>query len=122
MRGKRDIEDEEIGSRSFEVQRGRAVEMALAHLRHGLGNTWDLYLPEEIESMEWILGEAWAVLGSECWQRIGFSFATPEKVEELIVTGEKARNGHVVRLTAARRAARILTELPQPGNLPPSEK
>ncbi|MGE5623595.1 MAG: hypothetical protein ACM3UP_01065 [Methanocella sp.] len=115
MPRRRDIEEDEVGSRSFGVQCSRDVEAAVAHLRHGLGGDWSLLLPEETKALEWILREAWAVIGSRGWGRIGFSFATLEQVEEIAALGEKAQAGKIVRLAAAREVKRILAGLPPPG-------
>lgn len=119
MKRRREIDAEEVGSRSFEVQRSRAVETAIAHLRHGLGSGWDLYLPGELKTIQWILAEAWTVIGPRGWEQIGFSYATREQVCEIIAVGERAQSGQVVRLSAARRVASLLNALPRPGEVPP---
>lgn len=118
MPRKREIEEEAVGSRSFRVGRSRAVEAALAHLRHGLGAGWDLLRPEETSTLEWFLGETWAVVSPSAWNRIGFSYASSELVESLIDMGEQAQAGEVIRLAAARRAAALLSSLPSPGEAP----
>lgn len=121
MPSKRDIEEEEVGSRSFEVQCSRDVEAAVAHLRHGLAERWELFLPEEVKTLEWILREAWAVTGSRAWERIGFNYATPEQVEAIIALGERAQSGKIIRLAAAREVRHILSSLPAPGESPGSD-
>ncbi|MDI6871017.1 MAG: hypothetical protein QME79_06605 [Bacillota bacterium] len=118
MRRKHDIEEEEVGSRSYGVERSRAVEAAVARLRHGLKEQWGLFVPEELKALEWILGEAWAVTGSRGWEQIGFNYAPPELVEQLIALGEKAQAGELIRLSAAREAKRLLSQLPPPGEAP----
>lgn len=118
MRRRMDVGEEEVGSRSFGVHCSRAVEEAVAHLRHGLGDDWSLFLPEEIRVLEWILREAWAVIGSRRWEQIGFSYATLRQVEEIVALGEKAQAGKIIRLAAAREVKHILTDLPPPGDLP----
>lgn len=115
MRRKPDIDEEEVGSRSFEVHCSRDVEAALGRIRHGLGSRWKLFLPEEIATLEWMLRETWAITGSRAWQGIGFSYAGPELVEEIVAWGERARGGKTLRLVAARKVKCLLLALPPPG-------
>lgn len=118
MRRRNEIEEEEVGSRSFVVQRSRAVEEAMAHVRHGLGVRWDLFLPDELKSLEWILGEAWALMGSRAWEQVGFNQVTTDMVEAMISQAQAAEQGKVIRLTAARKVKRLLATLPPPGEAP----
>lgn len=119
MRRRRDVEEEKVGSRSFEVQRSRAVEMALARLRHGVEEHWELLLPEEIKALEWMLRETWAVVGTQAWKQIGFSRADPALVEEIIAVAEKALAGEELQLLAVRRVRNLLATLPPPGEAAP---
>src|SRR5690554_6710953 len=102
MRHKDQFSEEQVGLRTFKMQRARAVESAIGKIRHGLGTTWTLLLPEEIELLEWILGETWAMTNFRTWEGIGFSFSTPELVDSLIGLAQEIVTGKSIGLVAIR--------------------
>lgn len=70
---KPDITDEEIGIRSFQLRKGRAVERAMEKIRQKMARVWSEISPQDIELLQWALGETWALMGQYEWDRIYFS-------------------------------------------------
>lgn len=70
---KPDITDEEIGIRSFQLRKGRAVERAMEKIRQKMARRWAEIIPQDVELLQWALGETWALMGQYEWDRIYFS-------------------------------------------------
>jgi hypothetical protein len=68
-----DVTDEEIGMRTFQLRKARAVERAMERLRQGLKDNWALLSHAEIEALGWVLGELWAYVAREQWDELHFS-------------------------------------------------
>ena len=67
-----DVTDEDLGIRAFQIKRGKAVERAIELIRHGLGKSWSELTAEEIEELEWVLGELWAYVARAHWEDMRF--------------------------------------------------
>ena len=70
---KPDITDEEIGIRSFQLRKGRAVERAMDKIRQRMARKWPEIPSQDVELLKWALGETWALMGQYEWDRIYFS-------------------------------------------------
>lgn len=68
-----DVTDEEIGMRTFQLRKARAVERAIERLRKGLGGEWAKFTEPEIEAIGYALGELWAYIAHTEWDDLKFS-------------------------------------------------
>jgi hypothetical protein len=68
-----DVTDEEIGMRTFQIRKARAVERAMERLRQGLKDEWSYLSMAEIDALGWILGELWAYVARDEWEDLHFS-------------------------------------------------
>lgn len=68
-----EINDEEIGMRTFQLRKARAVERAMERLRGGMKNDWALLSHGEIEALGWVFGELWAYVARAEWDDLHFS-------------------------------------------------
>ncbi len=74
MNSKRpEVNDEEIGMRTFQLRKARAVERAMERLRAGMKADWSLLSHAEIEALGWIFGEVWAYVARAEWEELHFS-------------------------------------------------
>lgn len=71
-----DVNDEDVGRRTFQNRKSKAVERAVEHLRHGLGPQWSSFTEREIEDLEWLFGEVWAYIARAEWEELRFSALT----------------------------------------------
>lgn len=67
------VNDEEIGMRTFQLRKARAVERAMERLRQGMKADWALLSHGEIEALGWIFGELWAYVARADWEELHFS-------------------------------------------------
>jgi len=67
-----DVSDEDLGIRAFKVKRAKAVERAIDRIRHGLGESWTDLTEDEIEELEWVLGELWSFAVRAEWGALHF--------------------------------------------------
>lgn len=79
-----DVSDEEIGMRSFQLRKQKATELALEKIRFNLGSEWRNLNSEQIELLEWVLGEIWAFVARSEWEHIAFSELTFTDVSKII--------------------------------------
>ena len=68
-----DVTDEEIGMRTFQIRKARAVERAMDRMRQGLRGEWSLLSLAEVEALGWVLGELWAYVARDEWEDLHFS-------------------------------------------------
>jgi len=91
MYEKSDKHDEDLGIRAFQIKRGKAVERAIQLIRHGLGTAWSALTAEEIEELEWVLGELWAYIAHTSWDELHFGLLTMTDVVKLLTLGSQLR-------------------------------
>ena len=91
MYEKSDVHDEDLGIRAFQIKRGKAVERAIQLIRHGLGAQWSELTAEEIEELEWILGELWAYLAHTVWDDLHFGRLGMRDVVKVLMFGSQLR-------------------------------
>ena len=58
-----DVTDDERGRRIFQLHKERAVETAIEKIRHNPGSKWSAFSPEDIKTLNYILGETWVLSG-----------------------------------------------------------
>ena len=86
-----DVSDEDLGIRAFKLQKVKAVERAVQHIRHGLGATWSELTTEEIEELEWVLGEVWAYVPHNEWNGLPFGRLTLRDIIKILTLGSQLR-------------------------------
>lgn len=68
-----DVTSEEIGMRTYQLRRSRAVERAMERLRQGLRSDYAELSPSEVEALGWVFGELWAYVSRAEWDDLHFS-------------------------------------------------
>lgn len=81
---KPDVTDEDVGMRTFNLHKQKAVERAIEKIRHNLGREWIKLHEDEIEMLEWALGETWALMGFNEWGKITFSSLSLQNIDEIV--------------------------------------
>ena len=90
---KPDVNDEDIGMRTFQIRKSKAVERAIDHLRHGLGPEWNSFTEREVEELEWLFGEVWAYVRRAQWDELRFgSVSSGDAVKLLGLATELRRH------------------------------
>lgn len=86
-----DVTDEDIGIRAFHVKKAKAVERAKERIRHGLGASWTDLTADEIEELEWVLGELWAYVARADWDDLHFGRLTMHEIIKVLTLGSQLR-------------------------------
>ena len=86
-----DVSDEDLGIRAFHIKKAKAVERAIERLRHGLGDQWKELTSEEIEELEWVLGELWAYIARAKWDELRFGGLSMGDVIKILTLGSQMR-------------------------------
>jgi hypothetical protein len=99
-----DVTDEDLGMRTFQIQKAKAVERAVERLRAGLKSEWASLDTHEIEELEWMLGELWAYVARAEWQDLHFGLLSMRDVRSILKNGRDLRKH-------TRNAVDILTDV-----------
>ena len=86
-----DVNDENLGMRAFKVKRAKAVERAIQLIRHELGAQWAELTGEEIDELEWVLGELWAYVARADWDDLRFGRLTIRDIIRILTLGSQIR-------------------------------
>jgi hypothetical protein len=86
-----DVSDEDLGIRAFQIKKAKAVERAIQHIRHGLGPSWSELTAEEIDELEWVLGEEWAYVARADWDTMHFGHLTMRDIIKILTLGSQLR-------------------------------
>lgn len=100
------VSDEDLGIRAFQIRRAKAVERAIQLIRHAMGASWSELTEEEIEELEWVLGELWAYEARARWDDLHFSHFTIRDAVKILTLGSQMRRH-------ARNNIEILREVEQ---------
>lgn len=87
-----DINNEDLGIRSFQLQKSKAAERAMEKLRQKLSDVWNKLDPKDIEVLQWTIGEVWALIGRTEWEQIKFSSINFDAATKIIQIGKKIIN------------------------------
>jgi hypothetical protein len=79
-----EVTDEEIGMRTFQIRKARAVERAMERMRQGLKSEWSLFSLAEIEALGWVLGELWAYVARAEWEDLHFSKLKSADIRDIL--------------------------------------
>jgi len=86
-----DTNEEELGIRAFQIKKAKAVERAIQLIRHDLGAQWAELTGEEIEELEWVLGELWAYIARHDWDELRFGRLTMRDIIKILTFGSQMR-------------------------------
>jgi hypothetical protein len=86
-----DVTDEDIGIRAFKIKKAKAVERAVERMRYGLGPSWKDLNDQEIEELEWVLGELWAYIARSDWDSLRFGHLLMGDVIRILTFGSELR-------------------------------
>ena len=79
-----DVTDEDIGRRTVEIRRERAIERSLELMRKHLGGQWTQLSTRDVERLHWTLGEVWGHMTRPDWEAVSFSALTIDDVKALL--------------------------------------
>ncbi len=86
-----DVTDEDIGMRAFQIRKAKAVERAIERLRRALAGEWASFTNAEIEELEWVLGEVWAYVSRDQWDKLHFGKLTVHDSRVILGYGRELR-------------------------------
>ncbi len=101
---RRNVSSEDIGIRAFQIRKAKAVERAMDRLRHALKANWAQVSSPEIEEIEWVLGEVWAYVARDEWDKMRFGHLTMADLYRILSLGRQLRQH-------SRGSVEILTEV-----------
>lgn len=104
----KDVTDEEVGMRSFQLRKGRAVERAIEKIRQNLGNDWVKLNLHDIDVLQWVLGEVWAFFAHAEWDNLAFSSTSLEETKKIIQLGEDIINHKKIGSTGLEETYKII--------------
>jgi len=103
-----DVTNDERGRRIFQLHKERAVEMAMEKIRHNPKSGISEFSPQDIKTLNYILGETWVSVGRQIWQQSSFSRLTRKDLEEIISIGNDVKNKKVREETGIEKICGIL--------------
>ncbi|MDZ4065015.1 MAG: hypothetical protein U1E22_10165, partial [Coriobacteriia bacterium] len=89
MNNRPDVTDEDIGMRTFQIRKAKAVERAAERLRQGLKTSWQELTTHEIEELEWVLGELWAYIARDDWEHLRFGLLSMHDIRVILGFGRE---------------------------------
>jgi hypothetical protein len=108
-----DVTDEDIGRRTVEIRRARAVDRAIERLRKGLGTSWKQLTTRDVEKLRWGLGELWGYIPHAQWDDLRFSSLRLYDAKELLELCTELAGTHTTTAVLDKMAERVLSG-PQP--------
>jgi len=102
------VTSDERGRRIFQIHKERAVETAVAKIRQNLGSDWDALSQQEIQTLHYILGEAWVSVERSIWEQSAFTRLTRNDLEKIISIGNEVKSKNMREETAIDEICRIL--------------
>lgn len=85
------VSDEDLGIRAFQIKRAKAVERAIERIRQAMGPTWSDLNDEEIEELEWVLGELWSYVVRADWDDLRFGHLGMGDILRMLALGSQLR-------------------------------
>ena len=117
-----DVTDEDLGIRAFKIRKAKAVERAVQMIRHGLGGSWAELTTEEIEELEWVLGELWAYIARAHWDELKFGHITLSDIIKMLTLGSQLRRHARGNIEILREVDALVSAESQPSYQPPDEE
>jgi len=116
-----DVTDEDLGIRAFQIKRAKAVERAIQLIRHGIGASWNDLTTEEIEELEWVLGELWAYVARAHWDDLHFGHVTVRDIVKILTLGSQMRRHARGNIEILREVDAIISSDHVAYEAPPAE-
>ncbi len=106
-----DVDDEDLGIREFQIRKRRAVERAIEKIRHSKKKDWAQLDSDDIDVLEWALGETWAMMGFRQWEHIGFSLMDIPTAKQIVELGKLVLDNKKTGTHAVEEIQEILKNL-----------
>lgn len=103
-----DITNDERGRRIFQLHKEKAVETALDKIRHGLKSELAGFSPQDMQTLTYILGEAWVSVERHTWEQCSFTKLARKDLELIINIGNRLKNKKIREETALDEICSIL--------------
>jgi len=103
-----DVSADERGRRRFQIQKERAVETAVTKIRQKLGSDWAAFSLQDIQTLHYILGEAWVSITRSVWEQSAFTRLTRNELENIIRIGNEVKSNKIREETGINDVCRIL--------------
>lgn len=113
MERKPHLTDEDVGIQAFKLRKEKAVERAMEKIRRNLGRSFLQFTREDLEKLEWALGECWTMVGFYEWDKITFSSLQTEEIREIISIAEDIIKHRIKGKIGIEKVRSILTKKPQ---------
>ncbi len=113
MERKPDITDEDVGIQAFKLRKEKAVERAMEKIRRSLSRSFLQFTQEDLQNLEWALGECWTMIGFHEWDNIAFSSLKPEEISKIISITRDIFKDRIKGKTGIEKIRSILTKKPQ---------
>jgi hypothetical protein len=102
------VTNDERGRRIFQIRKERAVETAVAKIRQHLGSDWTTFSQQDIQTLNYILGEGWVSIERSVWEQSAFTRLTRNDLENIIRIGNEVKSKKIREETAIDEICRIL--------------
>lgn len=106
-----DIDDEDVGIRAYQLERGKAVERAVEKIRARLSDVWGQLEGADLEVLKWALGETWCLHRRQDWDDINFSMIKLIDVLKIIKIADQVINSERVGFQGFKEINTILSKL-----------
>lgn len=103
-----DVTNDERGRRVFQLQKERAVELALEKIRRNPGSGLTSFSNDDIKTLSYILGEAWVSVGRQIWEQSSFTRLSQKDLDEMIHIGNNIKSNKVHEVEGVNQICRIL--------------
>jgi hypothetical protein len=103
-----EVTNDERGRRIFQLHKERAVEAAIEKIRHNPGSGLSALSPQDLNTLNYIIGETWVSVGRQIWQQSSFSRLTRKDLEEIISIGNDVKSEKLREETGINKICRIL--------------
>jgi len=103
-----EVTNDERGRRIFQLHKERAVEAAIEKIRHNPGSGLSALSPQDLNTLNYIIGETWVSVGRQIWQQSSFSRLTRKDLEEIISIGNDVKSEKLREETGINKICGIL--------------
>ena len=103
-----DVTNDERGRRIFQLHKERAVETAIEKIRHNPGSGVSALSPQDIKTLNYILGETWVSVERQIWEQSSFTRLTSKDLEEIISIGNDVNSKRLREEAGVNKVCGIL--------------
>jgi hypothetical protein len=103
-----DVSADERGRRRFQIQKERAVEAAVTKIRQKQGPDWTAFSVQDIQTLQYILGEAWVSIKRSVWEQYAFTRLSRDELRDIIRIGNEVKDQKIREETGINDVCRIL--------------